>query len=292
MTTQAEASTQVPAGADSSGKALSLVRSSLRGHKDSVQCLCSSDDQQCIASGSSDGTCRLWDLRAEHRSVRAASVGGEVTGVALMPRQGHMLLASCGTELLAFDLRSSRVILREADAAFRSAGIAREEINQVVIDSSGSQAAIAEDSGAVHLLDLSTWRLEKTMAGKQGHQNICSSVAWRPKGWGLASGGLDATVMLWARGGRGRKVQMQPDPGEETASNSGPQLLNPPFVHSVSYSPDGRSLAAGLGDGTVALLDPDNGDQQRRLRGVHGAAVAQVLFAPIGLFSAGNDEKW
>jgi hypothetical protein len=53
------------------------------------------------------------------------------------------------------------------------------------------------------------------------------------------------------------------------------QLLNPPFVHSVHYSPDGRLLAAGLGDGTVSVQGVPSGCLRARLCG-HSAAVAQV----------------
>ncbi|CAE8678952.1 unnamed protein product, partial [Polarella glacialis] len=108
--------------------------------------------------------------------------------------------------------------------------------------------------------------------------------------WGLASGGLDAAVVLWKRSGRGRMARLQADTGEDSATSSGgPQLFNPPFVHSLAFLPGGHTLAAGLGDGTVALLDGESGEQKGRLRGGHGAAVAQVAHSPAGLVSAGND---
>jgi len=186
-------------------------------------------------------------------------------------------------------LRSEKVLLREP--AHRAEGVAKEEINQLAVDGTGELVAVAEDSGEVQLLSLATWTRERTFGGKRGHDNICSSVASRPgRTWGVASGGMDAAVVLWSRGGKGRVVRMQPDVDDGSAtSTGGAQLLNPPFVHSVAYSRDGRTLAAGLGDGTVALLDADSGAQRQRLRGGHAAAVAQVLYTPCGLFSAGND---
>ncbi|CAE7039569.1 WDR53 [Symbiodinium natans] len=262
-----------------------LRRSHLRGHKDAVLCLCA--DASRLASGGADGSCRLWDLRCEgsRRSVRAAMVPGEVSSVAISAAREHMLLAAVGRTVYGFDLRSEKVVLQAADKTLPE--LAKDDINQVAIDAGGHLAAVAEDSGAVHLVDLNTWRVDKTLAGKNGHVNICSSVAWKPgREWTLASGGLDAAVVLWQRSGRGRKVQMQTDAEEESATSAGgAQLLNPPFVHSIAYSPDGETLAAGLGDGTVALLGPE-----QRLRG-HLAAVAQVLYTPAGLVSAGNDRQ-
>ncbi|CAJ1451484.1 unnamed protein product, partial [Effrenium voratum] len=103
--------------------------------------------------------------------------------------------------------------------------------------------------------------------------------------WFLASGGLDASVVFWQQSGKGRKVPIAPDFSEDSAAAGGAQLLNPPFVHSLAYFPDG-SLAAGLGDGTIALLEGSK--EKKRLRG-HAAAVAQVVCTPAGLISAGND---
>ncbi|CAK0892408.1 unnamed protein product, partial [Prorocentrum cordatum] len=136
-------------------------------------------------------------------------------------------------------------------------------------------------------------------AGRRvGHCSICSCLAVRPgHSSDFASGGLDCAVILWRRSARasagaaceGRKVQLPPDLDEASATSAGGcQLLNPHFVHSLSYAPDGGSLAVGLGDGTVAQLDAGSGRLCRRLRG-HASAVAQVLHAPAGLFSAGND---
>lgn len=38
------------------------------------------------------------------------------------------------------------------------------------------------------------------------------------------------------------------------SNNAAPKLYNPPMVHSLNWSPSGSKLAAGLGDGSVALL--------------------------------------
>jgi WD repeat-containing protein 53 len=64
------------------------------------------------------------------------------------------------------------------------------------------------------------------------------------------------------------------------AVSTQPQVVNPPFVHSIAFTPDGRYLAAGLGNASVVLLD-----YQRRKTLVkcteeaHTAAVCSVHYA-------------
>lgn len=53
------------------------------------------------------------------------------------------------------------------------------------------------------------------------------------------------------------------------------QLFNPPFVHSVEFTPDGRYLAAGLGDSGVVVFDAKTRNAVRRFDG-HSAPVCQV----------------
>ena len=59
------------------------------------------------------------------------------------------------------------------------------------------------------------------------------------------------------------------------------QVCNPPMVHSLAWSPSGRLLAAGLGDGTIGILRMMNGRNltlAARLRQGHDSSVATVLF--------------
>src|SRR5262249_28958314 len=55
----------------------------------------------------------------------------------------------------------------------------------------------------------------------------------------------------------------------------------PEEVRSVALRPDGKSLAAGLADGTVTVRELQLGRETARLAG-HPAAVAALLFTPDG----------
>ena len=74
----------------------------------------------------------------------------------------------------------------------------------------------------------------------------------------------------------------------QTEHQNSTQLCNPPFFHALSWSPSGRLLVAGLGDGSCVIFRIEG----RRLveagrlgwdYGGHSSAVAAVFFPCFGL---------
>ena len=65
-------------------------------------------------------------------------------------------------------------------------------------------------------------------------------------------------------------------------NQTGAQLCNPPMVHSLAWSPSGRLLASGLGDGTSSVFSIENRSlvEVARLQDVNDSdsPVASVLF--------------
>ncbi len=93
----------------------------------------------------------------------------------------------------------------------------------------------------------------------------------------------------------------------DSGGDSGKQLCNPPYIHSLSWSASGKLLAAGIGDGSVAIYrvegnktlaaigrlgrdtedgcntSNNHGDlEDEETRAGHGSAVASVRFANFG----------
>lgn len=99
---------------------------------------------------------------------------------------------------------------------------------------------------------------------------ILPTCAFRPNSYKRRGGGGGASLEL-ATGGTDCKIQLwdifRPKKPLSTFTinqkntnegQSKPQVCNPPFVYSLAWSNDGKSLAAGLGDGTVGVFEINN----------------------------------
>ncbi len=74
----------------------------------------------------------------------------------------------------------------------------------------------------------------------EGHEETLTAIAFQARGYLLASSAMDGRVILW-------------QPGNKKAPKIGEHRFGAE-ASAIAWSPDDRSLAAGAGDGTVALL--------------------------------------
>ncbi|CAM9897195.1 unnamed protein product [Discosporangium mesarthrocarpum] len=282
-----------------------VLQEALVGHRGQVLCVAAPGAQAgrgLVATGSEDSTVRLWDLRPPQGPGRTTlcicrCFGGEgVACVEFSPVDSDRLFCAAGGQVLEFDLRMGArgLLLTEPKGIFNTG---EEEVNQLSLHpKSGEYLAVADDSGEVRVYHTATRARHKIL--RHIHTNICNTVQFRPSSsWDLASGGLDSTLVFWDfSSGHVRSVAdltASPVRGTASASTATPsQLLNPPFVNSLSFTRDGGHLAAALGDATVAVFDP----RERRILGRcsgHRAPVAQQVhfsvFDPEVLVSTGND---
>ncbi|OQR97269.1 hypothetical protein ACHHYP_12314 [Achlya hypogyna] len=273
----------------------------LRGHKRPVNCLakCATGAPHLMASGSEDSTCRLWDLRT-HKVATCISkaFAGEAVNSIAFP-SSHEIYVASHNQLYMFDLRAGSMILTEATTIFEPAA---DEINSLALHPMPAKKpwlAVPDDEGEIGVVNLQSRALMTTLRGQ--HTNIAMTAAFRPKcaGYDLVTGGLDCHMVFWEMNGdrgTGRmrfKLNMQMLVSEDALGDA-TQVWNPPFVHDLKFNTTGRTVAAALGDGSVALVDFASRSLTRRLR-THTAAVSCVEFVPFHgtelLVSAANDAK-
>lgn len=126
----------------------------------------------------------------------------------------------------------------------------------------GKTVAAACQDGAVYLVD----PVDRRTRLLRGHDDQVFSVAFAPRGSGLASGSFGGELRLWD-GERGKTRHTLP--AHEAA------------IWGLAYSPDGTLVATASGDRTVGLWDSESGERRGTLGG-HDGDVFGVAFSPDG----------
>jgi len=165
----------------------------------------------------------------------------------------------------------------------RPAGV----IRTVAWSPDGRLLAAGGSNKTVTLWDATTGREVHTL---RGHTDVVHSIAFSPDSKTLVSGSSDKTVRLWDVG-KGTEVRALSLPGPPAGAKPIPGM--PCQVFAVAFSPDGKAVAAGGGDGLseageMVLWDAGTGKLLRRLLGADEHEVFSVAFSPDGKLLAGG----
>jgi len=279
----------------------------LRGQTLGVNSVAMSRDGTLLASGSEDGTIRLWDM-PKRRSLGPPLVAhaGPIWGVAFSPNGKLLASGDDDGTVRLWDVASQRALgppvrahagpstplaFSPDGAMLASAGddgwIAIWAVTpggalvrpaSVAGCGGGAQSwALAISRDGKDLANgctdgtIALWRVAGTILSPVGTLNAGDTVfgvAFSPDGKTLASAGYDHTVRLWDVAGL-RQI-------------GAPLTGHADTVFSVAFSPDGQTLASGSLDGTARLWDV----RSRRPLGVplaaHTGDVNSVAFSPDG----------
>ncbi|XP_073718759.1 WD repeat-containing protein 53 [Misgurnus anguillicaudatus] len=257
------------------------------GHAAPVLCAgvcCGSE--QLLATGAEAGELTVWNHSGLPLSKLHVRNREDVTCVVFSALAPCMLYASHGQSVSILDPRNLNTIVTELQ------NVGEEEINSLSVNEGGGILALADDSGVVRIVDL---QLEKVTRTLRKHDNICSSVMFRPhRPQSLVSAGLDMQVMLWNL----PKVSPLWTCSLQDASEGGGagQIFNPPLAHCIDVASCGDVFACAAEDGCVHLLRV-SADSRLRERGAfkaHSQGASQARFLnflshPYWLATGGND---
>ena len=234
---------------------------SLERHADWVRSVSFSSDGGTLASGSDDGTIKLWDVATRQNIATLEGHAAQVRSVSFSPD---------GT--LASGMIDGTVKLWDVEARQNIATLEghTKGISSVSFSSDGGILASGSWDGTVKLWDVATRESTTTL----WHAAQVGSVSFSPDGRTLASGMIDGTVKLW-------DVTTRQIIDTLSGHTDG--------ISSVSFSPDGGTLASGSYDNTIKLWDVATRQNIATLEG-HRAGVNSVSFSPDGgtLASAGS----
>ena len=235
-----------------------------------------------LASGTSDGKVRLWDVADP---ARPRPLGSTLAGVAAV---SWVAFSPDGHTLASGSLDGAVRLWDITDPArprpLGSTSTSRVGVLSVAFSPDGHTLASGSDDGAVRLWDITDPARPRPLGQPlTGGTAAVETVAFGPGGNTLASSADDGAVRLWDI-----TDPAHPRPlGQPLTASTGP-------VYSVAFGPGGDTLASGDYDGAVRLWDVTDPAHPRSLgQPLTGAAtpVNSVAFSPGGdtLASSADD---
>jgi dipeptidyl aminopeptidase/acylaminoacyl peptidase len=201
-----------------------------------------SPDGQTLASGSDDGTIKLWDVAT---GKERASLVARRHGVR------SFLVFSPDGKLLASGPHDRTVKLWDVATGKERANLrgSGAGVWSVAFSPDGKALAVGSEQGPVKLWDIASTKVRATFSFPE--QDV-RSVAFSPDGKTVAGGGFAGLIRLW-----------EVATGRERASLTGQGSA----VQSMVFSPDGKVLASGHKNGVTRLWHLASGNERAALKG-------------------------
>ncbi|MCU1279789.1 MAG: protein kinase family protein, partial [bacterium] len=269
-----------------------------------------SPDGETIASGSHDGTVKLWNARTGAAVAALAGHAGTVGAVVFSPN-GKTLYTADAAAVHAWDVStheqqhklvghpaqiSSVAVSRDGkrlasggfdvtvllwDAATGKALLvlthgAGVRVLSVAFSPDGAQVASAGSDARIDIWNANDGELQKTL---QGHRSAVDRVAFAPDGQTVVSVGDDRTLRAWSLVSRHELYTRNVPRGE---------------IWAMAISPDGQTIATGGQDGIVRLWNLMTGKVTRAFSDLsHSSGTLSLAFSRDGrLLVTGHGDNY
>lgn len=279
----------------------SPLNTTMRGHSDTVRSVTFNPSSELIASGSSDGSVRIWDSGTGESVMHLRAHDGDVKSVD-WSEDGHLVASgSVDQTIRLWDVSAweETCCFRSHSGSITSVAIAPDNRHLVSASRDGTVRVWDFESGQElnSLDDINSpvlavqWGPKSTRIGfvcedgtvgiwdKSGnsgdrligkHEDTATTIAWNPRGDCLATASKNGTVRVW-----------DPKSGNCLACLNGCIEGHDFPVWDVAWGPDGRSLASGGWDELVRVWESQNWNIQAELEG-HSHWIRSVEISPAG----------
>jgi WD40 repeat protein len=282
-------------------------RNRLEGHKAAVNSVSFSPDGRLLASSSTDGTIKLWNITTG-KVIKTLGGNNIKVGSVSFSKDGRLASGSADGTIKLWNVTTGKVIKILDRNKF--------EVNNLSFSPDGQLLASGNVDGTIKFWDLTTGE-PKMAPNKTVGWGCPNKFSFSSDGRLLAFIGQDQTIKLWdvttddkitsVGSGAIDSISFSKD-GQWLAYSDGNRTIHvwdvakekmiydltghTDGVWSLSFSPNGQILASGGGaaDKTIKLWDLATGEEIKTLTG-HKLGVNKVSFSANGnlLASASND---
>ncbi len=207
----------------------------LKGHTQVINTVVFSPNGKILASGSHDGTIRLWDVKTGQLLHTLTEYRNE-SGIAFSPN-GSTLASGDFSTIRLWDVETGTFLRTIGEDLTSVKSIAFSPDGQVLVSGSRNDRG-GSNPYSLRLWDVSTGQHLRTFAGNWAETHI---VMFTPDGKMLATtGGNDGTVRLW---------------DVCTGSHLRTYTGHTGRVNGIVFSKDGKTLVTGSDDSSILLWD-------------------------------------
>jgi WD40 repeat protein len=249
------------------------------GHRLPITSVSFSADGRRIATLFRDGVPRVWDTSDGRLLLELRDHPAAMTFLAFAPRGSRLLAGADDGTALIWNIADDYDVLPGADGLLYELQGHSGPVTGVDYSPDGTRIVTSSRDGTARLWEAETGsgRLVRVL---HGHQAAVTATAFSPDGSLIVTAAEDGTMRFWPADGDGQARVVNGPPNVGRAAGA------PPRFTSVTFSPDGALVAAGLWDSTVRVWQTSNGEQ-RSAQNIRGR-VTSVAFSPDGSSIAGS----